>query len=166
MTITPPLTSESERATNFDASVGSDRDHRLELQEALLADALHVHQLLHLLEGTIFLAVIHDELRGFGADAWQRLQLRGRRGVDVDRRRDRGRTLRFRGRLLLSRDPRRSSDRQERQHPDPDCTHVILLLLAWRCRRPARPEIERPRIIETKPISVAAAEQGGEVGPR
>src|SRR5262249_56003247 len=74
----------------------SNRHHRLELQEALLADALHVHQLLDLLEGTVLLAVIDDELRGLGADPWQRFQLRRRPRVYVDRRRDRGRTLRFR----------------------------------------------------------------------
>src|SRR5262245_2446474 len=73
--------------------------HRLELQEALLADALHVHQLLHLLERAVLLAILQDELRRLAADAGQRLELLHGGGVEVDGgRRD---DDRLGGRLVL-----------------------------------------------------------------
>ena len=48
---------------------------RLELQEALLADALHVHQLLDPLEAAALGPVLDDPFRGLAADARQRLEL-------------------------------------------------------------------------------------------
>src|SRR5688572_11685737 len=65
---------------------GGDGDERLEFQEALLADALDVHQLLDLLEAAVLLAVLEDSLGRGGADAGQRFELRLRGGVQVDGR--------------------------------------------------------------------------------
>ena len=53
-----------------------DGDERLQLQEALLADALDVHQLFDLLEAAVLLPVLDDALRRLGADAGQRFELR------------------------------------------------------------------------------------------
>src|SRR5258708_38499550 len=47
----------------------------LQLEEALLPDTLHVHQVFDLLETAVLLTVFEDPLRRFGADAGERLQL-------------------------------------------------------------------------------------------
>src|SRR6188768_2793846 len=62
----------------------ADGELAAELQEALLADALHVHQLLHLLERSVFLAVFDDARGHLLADAGQLLELRGGRRIEVD----------------------------------------------------------------------------------
>jgi hypothetical protein len=69
-------------ATAFTAAVSGPQ-----LQKALLADALHVHQLFDLLERAILGAVVHDSRGHLCADAGQLLQLGYRRRVQVDRRR-------------------------------------------------------------------------------
>ena len=62
-----------------------DGHERLELEKALLADAAHVHQVFGLLEAAVLLAVLDDPLGGGPADPGQRLELRDRRGVEVER---------------------------------------------------------------------------------
>src|SRR6185503_4289602 len=54
---------------------GADRDAALQLQERLLADAAHVHDLFDFLEAAVLLTVLHDQLRRFRADARQRCEL-------------------------------------------------------------------------------------------
>src|SRR5262245_49650516 len=49
-----------------------DGDEWLQLEEALLADALHVHQLLDLLEAVVFLSVFDDALGRLWSDAGKR----------------------------------------------------------------------------------------------
>src|SRR3954463_13121231 len=58
-----------------------------QLQEALLADALNVHQLLDLLERTLRLPVVENARGSLGADAGELLELRGAGGMNVDYRR-------------------------------------------------------------------------------
>src|SRR5262245_14125338 len=64
--------------------LGGDRELRLELQEAFLADPLDVHQLFDLLERSFLLAVIDDAGGGLGADARKDFEFSDRRGVQVD----------------------------------------------------------------------------------
>src|SRR5262252_5809097 len=64
----------------------TDGELRLQLQKVLLADTADVHQVLDLLERTVFLAVLDDEGGGAGADAGQRVELGGGCSVDVDHR--------------------------------------------------------------------------------
>ena len=59
-------------------------DQRLELQEALLADALDVHQVFDPLEAAALGAILDDSLGGLAPDAGQRFQLIDRGGVEVD----------------------------------------------------------------------------------
>src|SRR6188474_752803 len=61
-----------------------DRELAAELQEALLADALHVHQLLDLLERAVLLAVLDDPRGHLLADAREFLELGGGGRVQVD----------------------------------------------------------------------------------
>src|SRR5262245_18004527 len=77
-----PRSSESTRLLRFRV----DRDERLELEEALLADPLDVHQLLDLLEPARLLPVLEDALGRGAADAWQRFEIRQRGGVEIDGR--------------------------------------------------------------------------------
>src|SRR6188768_3279552 len=65
----------------------ADREPSLQLQEVLLADALHVHQVLDFLERTVLLAVLDDPLGHLGADAGKVFEIRSRCGVEVDDRR-------------------------------------------------------------------------------
>ena len=65
-------------------SCWSDGNERLQLEEALLTDAANVHELLAFLEATILLPMLDDPLRRLGTDAWQRLELRNRRSIQVD----------------------------------------------------------------------------------
>ena len=69
---------------------GGDDDERLQLQEALLADAPHVHQVLDLLEAAALLAVLEDPFGRGLADAGQRLELRDGCRVQIHRARRRG----------------------------------------------------------------------------
>ena len=59
-------------------------DQRLDLQEALLADALDVHQLFDPLEAAALGPVLEDPFGGLAADAGQRFELIERGGVEVD----------------------------------------------------------------------------------
>src|SRR6187402_2355103 len=58
-------------------------NHRLELQEALLADALDVHQLLDLLESAVLGTVFDDALGRLPANARQGLELIDRGEVEI-----------------------------------------------------------------------------------
>src|SRR5438874_89652 len=60
-----------------------DHDERLQLQEALLPDALDVHQVLDFFEAAVLLAIVENPLRGTRADAGQALELRLRGRVQV-----------------------------------------------------------------------------------
>ena len=60
-------------------------DERLQLEEALLADALDVHQVLDPLEAAALGPVFENAFGGLAADARQRLELLERRGVEIDR---------------------------------------------------------------------------------
>ena len=60
-------------------------DERLQLEEALLADALHVHQLFDPLEAAALGPVFENAFGGLAADARQRLELLERGGVEIDR---------------------------------------------------------------------------------
>src|SRR5215831_13234373 len=62
----------------------ADRDLRLQLEEVLLADTAHIHQLLDLLERSVLLPVLDDARRSLGANTWQRLEIGCRRCVEVD----------------------------------------------------------------------------------
>src|SRR5215207_8193101 len=64
----------------------ADREIRLQLQKTLLADTLHIHQLLDFLEASVLLPVLDDALGGLPANARQRLDLRQRGGVQIHRR--------------------------------------------------------------------------------
>ena len=66
--------------------LGRDGDERLQLQEALLADALDVHQLFDPLEAAALGSILDDAFGGLAADAGQRFELIDRRGVEIDRR--------------------------------------------------------------------------------
>src|SRR5215831_1906426 len=106
----------------------ADRDLRLQLEEVLLADSAHVHQLLDLLERSILLPVLDDARRSLGADSWQRLEISCQRGVEVD---DSRRWL-GRGVCRLRRlSKRRSSGNHAQGHEDGDwqsvTEHLILL---------------------------------------
>src|SRR5688572_10387632 len=61
------------------------RDERLQRQEALLPDTAYVHQVLDLLERATLLAILEDPFGGCLSDAGQRLELRDRCGIQVDR---------------------------------------------------------------------------------
>src|ERR1051325_8033515 len=65
---------------------GRHGDVRLQLQKALLADALDVHQLLVLLEAAVLLPVFDDALGCRFADPRERVELRCGGGVQIDRR--------------------------------------------------------------------------------
>src|SRR6185436_6675701 len=64
--------------------VSPDGDHRFQLQETLLPNPLDVHQLLDLLEGTVFLPVFDDALSGAGTDSGKGLKLSDRCRVEID----------------------------------------------------------------------------------
>src|SRR5262245_65997869 len=69
------------------AGVGPVRRHcelGLELQEVLLPDAGHVHQVFNFLEGAVLLPVLDDPCRHLRADARKGLELGRRRGVEID----------------------------------------------------------------------------------
>src|SRR5688572_10311193 len=59
-------------------------DEGLDLEEAFLADAFHVHQLFDLLEAAALSSVLEDALGGLLPDSWQRHQLIDRRGIEID----------------------------------------------------------------------------------
>src|SRR6186713_616930 len=112
----------------------ADGDLRFQLQKTLLADALHVHQFLDLLERPLLLPVFDDASRRRGADAGQLFELRRRRGVQIDDRRGRSRAgfgaCRRRGlRLRLGLRRREQGERRERQN---DSSHRSLLERMWR----------------------------------
>src|SRR5262245_33840141 len=56
-------------------------DQRLELEEAFLADALDVHEVLDLLEAAVLLAIVENALRCRPPDAREFFELVERRGV-------------------------------------------------------------------------------------
>src|SRR5262249_34984413 len=91
----------------------------LQLEEVLLAEAAHVHQLFDLLERAVLLSVLDDAGRHLRADAGQRLEFCGRRRVDVH---DGGRGRRLRrvaAGLCLACVARGGDERQRRnQHDD------------------------------------------------
>src|SRR6185503_8335440 len=60
-----------------------ERELWLQLQEVLLTETADVHQILDLLERSVLLPVFDDPRGHRRADAGQRLELGGRRGVDV-----------------------------------------------------------------------------------
>src|SRR5690349_6103059 len=100
------------------------RDQRLELEEALLADPLDVHQFLDALEAAALGAELEDALGGLAADAGKRLELFDRGGVEIER----GSGRRGRGRGCgLCRDERRA-DKQcaaHRERAEKAVTHVV-----------------------------------------
>ncbi|HEX2455168.1 MAG TPA: hypothetical protein VHI99_15825, partial [Vicinamibacterales bacterium] len=59
---------------------------------------------------------------------------------------------------------------QQGQYPDPEYTHVILLLVrpspAEETHHGVRQDDDRESLKKTRKISVVPTEQGGEVGPR
>jgi hypothetical protein len=77
-----------ERGLAFDRHVGR------EAFERLRAEALHLHELRGLLEGTVLGAVGDDAFRRLGTDAREQRELRGIGGVDVDHSRPAGRSRR------------------------------------------------------------------------
>src|SRR5688572_2696303 len=107
--------------------LGRNHDERLELQKALLANALHVHQVFDPLEAAALGPVFDDPLRDLAADAGQRLELLDRGGVEIEER--------FRGRLsrralrLQGYGQRRETDQSrdaERGYGSKQCSHGIL----------------------------------------
>src|SRR4030095_7759142 len=102
--------------------VAAHGDERLQLQEALFADAPDVHQFFDLLEASVLLAVLDDPLCRRFADAGQRIELRDGRGVQIDGRGERGHGLGGLGFLRLrrggglrSRERREAEDEQDDQ---------------------------------------------------
>jgi hypothetical protein len=94
----------------------ADGYQRLDLEEALLADALDVHQLLNLLEPAALLAVFDDQLRGPRPDPRQRFELRHGGSIEVDRRRRRRSGFGFVGLFLRLR--RRNCQREHHEHSE------------------------------------------------
>src|ERR1043166_2547808 len=93
-----------------------DRDERFQLEEVLLADPLHVHQVLGLLEAAVLLAILDDAFGGGLADAGQCVELRRGCGIEIDRRqRRRRRSLRCPLRRVLRRETDEAKGCRENQ---------------------------------------------------
>ena len=103
----------------------ADGDERLQLHEVLLADATHVHEFLGFLEPAVLLRVLDDAVGRRLADARQRIELRGRRGIEVDG------SARRRGLAAAAWAPRLVADR-------PRASRTIARSGSWCASRPHR----------------------------